>query len=190
MIGYISGTVISAQEKFLIIDTNGVGYKVFVAMDIAQKGSVGSACSLWVHTVVREDVLELYGFESQSVQEIFELLLAVSGIGPKSALGILSVADTGALVHAIKTENVGYLTQVSGVGKKTAEKIVLELKDKIEKLSLEHTHVEEDYLRDVVDALLAMGYHERAIREVIRSIETADADTSRIIREALQLLGR
>ncbi len=190
MIGYLSGTIIFSNEKWIIMDVGGVGYKVFVSPAIIQQGTVGSNVSLWIYTAVREDTLDLFGFETQSIQELFELLINVSGIGPKSALGILAIADISSLVHAIKTENVGYLTQVSGVGKKTAEKIVLELKDKIERLSLTHTHTEADYLTDVVDALLAMGYHERSVRETLRTMNTDDTDTSRIIREALQILGK
>jgi Holliday junction DNA helicase RuvA len=190
MIASISGTVISANEKFLVIDTGGIGYKVHIAPSLAQQFSVGSSASLWIYTAVREDAIELFGFDSESGQELFELLLNVSGIGPRSALAILSVADMSALIHAIKTENAGYLTQVSGIGKKTAEKIILELSDKVEKLSLEHEHVESDHIRDAVDALLAMGYHERAIREVLRGMDVTDADTSRIIREALQIISQ
>ncbi len=190
MIGYISGTVVSTNEKYMIVETGGVGYKVFTTPNLLQQNPVGSAISLWIHTSVREDALDLFGFDSESIQELFELLISISGIGPKSALGILSLADTGSLVHAIKNENITYLTQVSGIGKKMAEKIILELKDKIEKLSLQHDHVEADHLRDVVDALLAMGYHERAIREVLRGVDTEHTDTSRIIRESLLILSK
>lgn len=190
MISYLSGTIIAVSEKHIVIDTGGVGYKVFVAPPILQQSVVGNQVVLWIYTAVREDALDLFGFESISSQEVFELLLNVSGIGPKSALGILSVADMGSLVHAIKTENVSYLTQVSGIGKKTAEKIVLELKDKVEKLSIEHAHAEADHIRDVIDALLAMGYHERAIRQAIQIVDTEDADTSRIIRESLKIVGK
>ncbi len=190
MIGYLSGNVIFIGEKYLILDCGGVGYKVFVTPDILQKNNTGVSLSLWIHTVVREDALELFGFEILSIQELFELLINVSGIGPKSALGILSIADTGALIHAIKNENVAYLTQVSGIGKKTAEKIILELSDKVEKLSLAHEHVESNSLRDAVDALVSMGYHERAIREVLREMDINHDNTSIIIRDALKVLGK
>jgi Holliday junction DNA helicase RuvA len=190
MISYLSGTIISVQEKYIVIDTGGVGYKVFVPPPIIQQSVVGSQTSLWIYTSVREDALDLFGFETLAIQELFELLLNVSGIGPKSALGILSVADTGSLIHAIKSENVGYLTQVSGIGKKTAEKIVLELKDKVEKLSLESDFQEADHMRDVIDALLSMGYHERAIRTTLSAVQTESTNTSEIIREALKILGK
>lgn len=190
MIGYLSGTVVSVNEKFMIIDTGGVGYKVFTTPNLLQQNTIGSVISLWIYTAVREDTLDLFGFDSESIQELFELLISISGIGPKSALGILSLADIGSLVYAIKNENIAYLTQVSGIGKKMAEKIILELKDKIEKLSLQHEHVEADHLRDVVDALLAMGYHERSIRETLRGIDTEHTDTSRIIRESLLILSK
>lgn len=190
MIGYLSGTIVSTNDKYVIIDTGGVGYKVFTTPSILQQSTTGSLISLWIYTAVREDTLDLFGFDSESIQELFELLIGISGIGPKSALGILSLADTGSLIHAIKNENVTYLTQVSGIGKKMAEKIILELKDKIEKLSLQHEYIEADHLRDVVDALLAMGYHERAIREVLREVDTEHTDTSRIIRESLLILSK
>lgn len=189
MIGYLSGTVLFTNEKFCIIDVSGVGYKVYTTPDILNVSPVGNIIELWIHTVVREDVLELFGFSSPAIQELFELLITISGIGPKSALGILSIADTMSLVHAIKTENVAYLTQVSGIGKKTAEKIVLELREKVEKLSLATESIEDSTTRDVIDALLAMGYHERAIREVLRSIDNNDNPSS-MIREALQILSK
>jgi Holliday junction DNA helicase RuvA len=190
MIGYLSGTVIAVQEKFLILDVGGVGYKVFVTPDILSRASMGTPYSLWIHTVVREDALELFGFDSPAIQELFELLITISGIGPKSALGILSIADMASLVHAIKTENVSYLTQVSGIGKKTAEKIVLELREKVEKLALATDVSIDDTTRDVVDALIAMGYHERAIREALRTIDTSHDNSSIMIREALLVLSQ
>ena len=190
MIGYLSGTIIALTEKNIIIDVQGVGYKVFVTPSFLSSTSIGLMVSLWIYTAVREDTLDLFGFENTSMQEIFELLINVSGIGPKSALGILSVADLASLVHAIKNENISYMTQVSGIGKKTAEKIVIELKDKVEKLSLEHTVTESDSTRDVIDALLAMGYTERGIRATLQSLDIEHQTTSEIIREALKILGK
>lgn len=190
MIGYVSGIVVYSNEKFLIIDVSGVGYKVHTTPDVLTVSPVGTPVSLWIHTVVREDVLELFGFSSIAIQELFELLITISGIGPKSALGILAIADTASLVHAIKTENVAYLTQVSGIGKKTAEKIVLELREKVEKLQLASDVIEDTATRDVIDALLAMGYHERAIREALRMINTSHDNSSTMIREALLVLSQ
>lgn len=190
MIGYLSGKVISVQEKSIIVNVSGVGYKVFVSPAVLQSITQEDFVNLWIFTAVREDTLDLFGFTSQNEQEVFELLLSVSGIGPKSALGILSVADMGSLIHAIKTENLTYLTQVSGIGKKTAERIVIELKDKVEKIALEYTSSEPEHMRDVIDALLAMGYHEKLIRESLRNINTNLENTSEIIREALKELGK
>jgi holliday junction DNA helicase RuvA len=190
MIGYLSGKVIYSKEKYIIIDVQGVGYKVFVSSSVTQSITENDTISLWIYTAVREDTLDLFGFLHELDQEIFELLLNVSGIGPKSALGILSVADIGSLAHAIKNENVSYLTQVSGIGKKTAEKIVIELKDKMEKLTLEYESDEPDHVRDVIDALLAMGYHERSIREALRSLDESITNTSEMIRESLKMLGK
>ena len=188
MIGFLSGKVIAIKEKYIILDVQGVGYKIFLSANTTQSLTEGAAIELWIYTAVREDALDLFGFLQELDQEIFELLLNVSGIGPKSALGILSVADIGSLAHAIKNENVAYLTQVSGIGKKTAEKIVIELKDKMEKLTIEHQSNESDSVRDVIDALLVMGYHEKNIREALRSIDDSITNTSEMIREALRIL--
>ncbi len=190
MIGYLSGKIVIVKEKYIILDVQGVGYKVFLSTSTTQSLTEGDMINLWIYTAVREDTLDLFGFLQELDQEIFELLLNVSGIGPKSALGILSVADIGSLAHAIKNENVAYLTQVSGIGKKTAEKIVIELKDKMEKLTLEYQSNKSDNVRDVIDALLAMGYHEKNIRGALRSIDDSGMNTSEIIREALRVLGK
>lgn len=190
MIGYLSGKAIVVKEKYIIVEVQGVGYKVFVSTSITQSLSEGDIINLWIYTAVREDTLDLFGFLQELDQEIFELLLNVSGIGPKSALGILSVADIGSLAHAIKNENVSYLTQVSGIGKKTAEKIVIELKDKMEKLTLVYQSSEPDNVRDVIDALLAMGYNEKNIREALRSVDESITNTSEMIRESLKILGK
>ncbi len=191
MIGYLSGKIISVQEKSIILDVSGVGYKIFVGPTVIQNSNYGDVLSLWIFTAVREDTLDLFGFHSSLEQEVFELLLNVSGIGPKSALGILSVADMGSLIHAIKTENLGYLTQVSGIGKKTAERIVIELKDKVEKIAITTDTQESDHMRDVIDALLAMGYNEKVIREALRVPEVSTlTNTSEIIRESLKFLAK
>src|SRR5665213_3382390 len=132
MIGYLEGTIRAVRENHcILVVQNGVGYKVFATKETLTRTSVDSKVAFWTHLAVREGILDLYGFPAEEELASFELLLTVSGIGPKSALGILDIASSETLRSAIASGNAAYLTNVSGIGKKTAEKIVLELKDKI-----------------------------------------------------------
>lgn len=185
MIAYIRGSLLANNDKYLIIETGGIGYRVFVTAETLVKYPVGSLVTLWINHIVREDAEELYGFETTADQNLFELLLGVSGIGPRSALGIMNVATIGTIARAIGNNDVSYLTKISGIGKKTAEKIILELRDKIHTLHTEDTH---EGLRDVIDALVALGYHESKVRDVVRLLDTTD-DTQTAIRNALKKLG-
>jgi Holliday junction DNA helicase RuvA len=131
MIARIEGTIIHTTDKFFVIDVSGVGYKVFITTDTVGAYGMGDAVALWTYTAVRENSLDLYGFGSIDELSFFELLLDVSGIGPKSALSILTVASIDTLKKAIATGDTSYLNKVSGIGRKTADKIVLELRDKL-----------------------------------------------------------
>ena len=137
MIGSIKGKVIKKTEKFVIVETGlpaqagGVGYKISVPPDSLSKIKEGGETMLFIHTHVREDILDLYGFLDYEELEFFELLIGVSGIGPKGALVILSVATIETLKKAISSGDLAYLTKISGIGRKTAEKILLELRDKV-----------------------------------------------------------
>src|SRR3989338_6252125 len=139
MIGSLKGKVILKTEKFLILETAGVGYKISVSPDTMSKVSTllrseknDIVVSFWIHTHVREDMLDLYGFLERQELEFFEMLINVSGIGPKGALAILGITSIETLRKAISTGDTSYLTKISGIGKKTAEKIVIELRDKID----------------------------------------------------------
>jgi len=132
MIGSLKGKIVLKTDKSLIIETGGVGYKVSVSPDVLSKTSkIGDEVFLFIHTHVREDALDLYGFLNLEDLNFFEMLLNVSGIGPRSALAILGVATIETLRRAIGTGDTSYLTKISGIGRKTAEKIVIELRDKI-----------------------------------------------------------
>ena len=189
MIGYLSGTVIAHTEKSLTLLVGGVGYKVFVTEDALRVHKEQESVALFTYLAVRENALDLFGFESQEELSFFELLITISGIGPRSALAILSAVALPTLRQAITTGDSGYLTKVSGISKKTAEKIVLELKEKvglIEENSGRALKEESDALL----ALMSLGYSERDIREVLKSITPSSNDTQAIIREALKQLGR
>src|SRR5689334_3135332 len=132
MIGHLTGTVFEKELGAVILDVGGVGYRVHVsnATFAALPAETGSSVSLYTYMAVRETSMELYGFADKEELALFELLINVSGIGPKSGLAILSLANAATLTTAIAKNDVSYLTKVSGIGKKTAEKIILELKDK------------------------------------------------------------
>src|SRR3989344_2523986 len=132
MISLLEGTVEFKGDRFLILNTGGVGYKVFLpAETLRTTPATGSSIKLWTHLHVREDSLELYGFFFLPELDLFETLISVSGVGPKSALGILGVAPIDTLKRAIAAGETAYLTKVSGIGKRMAEKIIVELRDKM-----------------------------------------------------------
>ncbi len=185
MIGYLKGKVISQDLKTIILNVSGVGYKVFTNTAILPSKK-DLDIELWTYLAVRENALDLYGFTTKEELSFFELLITVSGIGPKSAMGILTVATLPNLRHAISSGDTSHLTKVSGVGKKNAEKIVLELKDKLDGLVSDLSHsVSGD-----VDALLALqslGYAEREAREALKKVVDAK-DTGDKVKKALKLL--
>lgn len=186
MIGSIKGKIILKTEKFLILETGGVGYKINVSPEVLSKTKkLGDEITLWTHTHVREDALGLYGFLERSELEFFEMLINVSSIGPRSALAILGIASIETLRKAIGTSDTSYLTKISGIGKKTAERIVIELRDKM------GTELGEKSLQgelDALEALKSLGYSQNEAREVLKKVPP-EANTNAKIREALRILG-
>ena len=190
MIGYINGNIIFSGDKYVILDVGGIGYKVYISPDTVSSISAQGNAKLWTHLVVREDALDLYGFLDQKELDFFKLLIGISGIGPKGALGIMSVAPVETVLSAIGTGDTSYLTKVSGIGKKNAQKIILELKDKIGNLiSTEQTNVGLHEDIDVIEALISLGYKEREAREAIQKLSPDIKGTSQKITETLKLLG-
>lgn len=183
MIGSLNGKITLKTGKFLIVETGGVGYKVFVSPDALLRAQVNSEVLLFVHTHVREDAIDLYGFINLEEQEFFELLIGVSGIGPKGALSILSIATLETLRKAIVTGDTAYLTKVSGIGKKTAEKIIIELRDKVGEERGGSLQGELDAL----EALKSLGYSQAEAREALK--KTTSENTNAKIKEALKILG-
>ena len=192
MIGSIKGKIILKTDKYVIVETNGVGYKVAVSPDTLSKlasrqssEQKDTEVSFWIHTHVREDAFDLYGFLEHKELEFFEMLIGVSGIGPKSALIILSIASVETLKKAIGTGDTSYLTKISGIGRKTAEKIVLELRDKMGKEESDETLQDEI---DALEALKSLGYSQNQAREALKKV-SRDKDINSKIREALKILG-
>ncbi|MEK7569458.1 MAG: Holliday junction branch migration protein RuvA [Patescibacteria group bacterium] len=182
MIGSLRGKVILKTEKFLVVESGGVGYKINATPETISK--VAGDAFLWTHTHVREDAIELYGFENRENLEFFEMLLSVPSIGPKSALAILGIATLETLRKAVSTGDTAYLTKVSGIGRKTAEKIVVELRDKISDEGGTSLAGELDAL----EALKSLGYSQSEAREALKKVSGA-SDTNAKIKEALKILG-
>ncbi len=186
MIGSIRGKIALKTDKFLIVEAAGVGYKVSVSPDVLSKaGKTGAEIALWIHTHVREDSLDLYGFLDRPELEFFEMLLNVSGIGPRSALAILSIASIETLRRAIGTGDISYLTKISGIGKKTAEKIVIELRDKIGEEE-GGTNLQGEL--DALEALKSLGYSQNEARDALKKV-APEGTTNAKIKEALKILG-
>ena len=196
MIAYLDGTAIHKDPKYLIVNVNGVGYKVGAPADVMNSIKEGQAVKLWIYTAVREDALDLYGFLDKQNLAFFELLISISGIGPKSALGILSAASVSALTEAVVTGETSYLTKIGGISKKMADKIVLELKGKV----AAYDNGESPYSAtavgqgdvDAVEALKALGYTQKEARDALERIsdKKIDAgDTSGKVKAALKMLG-
>lgn len=191
MIAYIEGEVILRKEGFIIVRTGGVGYKVFVLprLDVS-----GERIALFTHLAVREDAQTLFGFGSHEEMELFEILIGVSGVGPKAGLGILSIADPGTIKLAIAKEDAGILTRVSGIGKKTAERVILELKNKFSfadvsavGLSLDEREIMDQ--QDVIEALEGLGYGQAEARKALAKLPR-EKSLEEKIRLALKELGR
>ncbi|MDA1334809.1 MAG: Holliday junction branch migration protein RuvA [bacterium] len=188
MIAHIEGTVLFRGSRFALIDVGGVGYKLFTSLETLKSiPKKGDKASLFTHLHVRETALELYGFNSMAELELFEMLITISGIGPRSALGVLSVAPLDTLKHAIASGEVAYLTKISGIGKKIAEKIVMELRDKLGGMESVSVSSED---ADAIDALVSLGYSLSESREILHKIPNTIGGADERVREALKLLGR
>lgn len=187
MIGFLEGKVRVTRDNYALISAGGIGYKVFATKDTLTGLIAGEQVALWTHLAVREDALDLYGFPLEEELRLFELLLTVSGIGPRSALAILDLASVETLHNAISQGKAAYLTTVSGIGKKTAEKIVLELRDKIGAIQ---TATTMDADAEAIEALRSLGYSLHEARETLRSVSPEVSGTNDRLREALKIAGR
>jgi len=186
MIGFIEGEIEYSSDKYAIVDVNGVGYKIYISANIFKKlPKIGEKVKLYTHLHVREGILDLYGFLDKKELEFFEMLISISGIGPKGALNILSVASVDTIKKAIINEESSILTKVSGIGKKTAEKIILELKNKISD-ELGEVGVDDE----AIDALMSLGYKVKEAREIVKKVPKSIEGVENRVREALKLLGR
>lgn len=190
MIRQLTGIVVTTTEASVILNVGGVGYLVHTHSPAASL--TGSDCTFWTYLVVRENALDLYGFATQDELDIFELLLGLPKIGPKSAAQIMAQADIALLKEAVTQEDPTYLSKMSGIGKKTAEKIVNELKDAFAARGYnERVPVSggtQAWQQETIDALVTLGYSQKDSREAVQALPKTITDTNTAVTAALRLL--
>lgn len=194
MIGLVAGSVLEKNGPVLLVETGGgVAYEVTMTPARAAEVVVGSAVRLYTYLKVSDSAQELFGFGNTAERDFFKLLLTVSGIGPKSALNILGLGSIENIQAAIGRGDIAYLTGVQGMGKKTAERVVVELKSKLKGISSAEGELPAgavDVLGDVVDGLVAMGYSANEARQAAQSLSTVGKTSEQLLREVLQKLVR
>ncbi len=190
MIRTIKGIVTDVGPKSATIETSGLGYEVLVPTDTALRLSTGAEILLHTRLVIREDSHELFGFETRGELDFFELLISVSGVGPRGAMTIISIGSIDTLKKAIGSGDLAYLTKVSGIGKKTAEKIVVELRDKLALLGHSASAGELSGEADSLAALESLGYSREEARDALKDVPALFSEPSSRIREALKILGK
>lgn len=191
MIALLKGTLELRDDPTLIIDVNGVGYKVLASRSVLSHAKVGEKIKVFTYTNVREDILELFGFSTIQDLKLFELLISVSGVGPKTAIGIFSFGTHGEIMNAISMNNVDFFTSVPRLGKKNAQKIIIELKSKIGStgdLDLE-TVVGYEH-KDVLAALRTFGFSTKEALDAVKAVNGEAKTAEEKIRLALKYLGK
>lgn len=204
MIAYLSGTLLEKQANVVIIDVNGVGYEVTIPLStFYELGEEGSPVQLRIYTHVREDALQLFGFKTEREKQLYLKLISVQGIGAKSGITMLSGMSADEIIVAVRTDNLARLTSIPGVGKKTAERLVIELRDKLNDLSSSGTGqsslptasanvpVDEVY-DDALSALTNLGYQRNAAEKALKQAvqDGTEMSVQKLLRKSLQLLAK
>jgi len=187
MLGYIKGTILHKSGSELLVVTQDIGYRISIPARLASEAAIGDVCELYLYQYVRENSLELYGFFTMDELSFFEKLISVSGVGPKTALGILSVSSVDKLKEAITHGDVAMLRGVSGVGTKTAERIIVELKGTIV-MAGEGSRAQGSDDTDIVDALVHLGYSASIARRAVDRIPPDITAVQDRMKAALQSL--
>jgi len=193
MIGFIKGNIISAKPTQLLIDVNGVGYLCNISINTFEKISNQKSVSLFIHTHVKEDSITLFGFYTEPEKIMFELLISVSGVGPKIALSILSGIQIDDLKKAIIYADSSRISAVPGIGRKTAERLILELKNKVEQVNEKGgTELPFSMKNEAVMALSTLGYNNKLAEKVVRDILLTEpnAPLEELIKKALSFLNK
>lgn len=197
MIGYLAGSIIHREDTQLTLQVAGVGYEINCTLNAMAQATGSDTVELWTHLVVREDAQQLFGFIDQTERSLFRELIRISGIGPKVALAILSGMDSPGLVRAIQTEDSNTLTKIPGIGKKTAERLVVEMKDRLGDLESTTAILAQasgtagttsvDLIVEAESALVALGYKPAEASRMMSSLDVEEGDTLEgLIRRALR----
>ena len=191
MIGRIQGTLIANTPPRIIVDCHGVGYEIDVPMStLYQMPSLGQTVTLLTHFVVREDAQQLFGFSTEQERESFRALIKISGVGARTALSLLSGMSVQELAQAVTLQESARLTKVPGIGKKTAERLLLELKGKLgADIGFGHQHAEPDTQVEILQALTALGYSDKEAQAALKHV-SPDSSVSDGIRMALKALSK
>jgi len=192
MIGRLTGILLEKHPPQVLLDVQGVGYEVDVPMStFYDLPAIGAPATLYTHLVIREDMHLLFGFATESERQTFRQLVKISGVGARTALALLSGLSVSDLHHAVATQDSARLIRVPGIGKKTAERLLLELRDKLDStiINLDQTLSTASNDSDILNALLSLGYNDREVSWAIKQVST-NATVSDGIRQALQLLSK
>lgn len=196
MIGRLKGIIVEKNAPQIIIDINGIGYEVETPLSTFCRLTMGETATLWTHLVVREDAHLLYGFSEKDERLLFRLLLKVSGVGPKLALALLSGMEPMAFLRCIEAEDISTLTKIPGVGKKTAERLLIEMRDRIKELA-PHSAAPTERLTlsspmspvaEAEQALMALGYKPLEAQKAVALVKNQHEDTANLIRAALKAM--
>lgn len=201
MFAYIRGILEYKHNDYLVVEAKGVGYKIYTSLSTIQNiEPVGSEVKIYTHLYVREDIMSLYGFLTQEELGMFELLLGVSGVGPKAAISVVSSMSPSKFGLSVITDDYKSLTKAQGVGNKVAQRIILELKDKINKTDMVSAYIDKEEsvnasidnsrVPEAISALIVLGYTAYEANKAVASVYSEDMDLELIIKNALKALAR
>ena len=194
MIGRVQGAILEKSPQHVVVDVHGLGYEIDIPLTTYfELGDIGAAIVLFTHLVVREDAQLLFGFATAAERELFRLLIKVNGVGPKLAVAILSGVDAHSFARCIQNNDVKTLTSLPGVGKKTAERLIIELRDRLPNLPQPGAVVQrvvDDFMSDAEAALIGLGYKPQEAARALAQVEDPSASVEMLIRQALKNLVR
>ncbi|MFA6467085.1 MAG: Holliday junction branch migration protein RuvA [Patescibacteria group bacterium] len=189
MIAYLKGKIAQKLTKSAVVLVNNIGYEVFLSLKNLETIKLEEEKEFFIHSYIKEDAFDLYGFSSLEELDFFKKLITVSGVGPKSALNVLALAEVENLKRAITSGDSTMLQQVSGIGKKTAERLVVELKEKFIVDLSNNTNYSNDG-QQVIEALVSLGYKQLEAQEIIKHLPKEESDLATKIKQALQLINK
>ena len=199
MLAYIKGTLEMKLTDYVVIETGGLGYKVFMSTTGMEKlGNIGDKVKVYTYYRVREDDISIFGFNTNEELRMFELLLSVSGVGAKTALTMIAVSDPSEFAIAVISDDISYLTRIPGIGAKSAQRIILELKDKIKKenaisqikdTKVKVAVVDNNKVEEAISALQVLGYNKKEIEKAFMKLDKKDLSTEELIKKGLSILG-